>query len=529
MSTRLSRSISQPVAGLTVLALIAIAPLPTRAQLPNTNQLTPESRQTTPSLQPVVPGSNEVAPTPRQTTPSLQPVPGSGLNSAPALTPNTDPVQVPVDYVLGGGDRIRITVFEVPEYTGDYQVPPGGDLYLPLIGAVSIEGLTQEQAAETVTAKYSRFLKRPLITVSLISPRPINVVVAGEVNRPGSYTVGLQGGAGDNPGVQYPTILGAITLAEGVTLAADIREVQVRRKEARGPDRIINLDLTELVRTGNLPRDITLRDEDEILVPTAATVNMAEIRQFSTASFAAAPTRPRTVTVVGEVNRPGSYVVVGGGSTGVATEQGGGSAGGGLPTVTRAIQLAGGITSEADVRNIQIRRLTKTGPDQNISVNLWQLLNAGDTTQDTIVQDGDTIVISTATDLNAAEATQLADASFSPPTIQVSVVGEVKNPGLVNIPPNTPLNQALLSAGGFNNSRAKRSSVQLVRLNPDGTVTKRKVTINLARGISDKDNPTLRDNDILVVGRSGIAQVGDSLGAFLGPVGSIFGLVNLFR
>ena len=438
-------------------------------------------------------------------------------------------MQVPVDYVLGGGDRIRITVFEVPEYTGDYQVPPGGDLYLPLIGAVSIEGLTQEQAADTVTAKYSRFLKRPLITVSLISPRPINVVVAGEVNRPGSYTVGLQGGAGDNPGVQYPTILGAITLAEGVTLAADIREVQVRRKEARGPDRVINLDLTELVRTGNLPRDITLRDEDEILVPTAAKVNMAEIRQFSTASFAASPTRPRTVTVVGEVNRPGSYVVVGGGSTGVATEQGGGSAGGGLPTVTRAIQLAGGITSEADVRNIQIRRLTKTGPNQNISVNLWQLLNAGDTTQDTIVQDGDTIVISTATDLNPAEATQLADASFSPPTIQVSVVGEVKNPGLVNIPPNTPLNQALLSAGGFNNSRAKRSSVQLVRLNPDGTVTKRKVTINLARGISDKDNPTLRDNDILVVGRSGIAQVGDSLGAFLGPVGSIFGLVNLFR
>jgi len=47
------------------------------------------------------------------------------------------------------------------------------------------------------------------------------------------------------------------------------------------------------------------------------------------------------------------------------------------------------------------------------------------------------------------------DASFSPTTIQVSVVGEVKNPGLVNIPPNTPLNQGLLTAGGFNNSRAK--------------------------------------------------------------------------
>jgi polysaccharide export outer membrane protein len=437
-------------------------------------------------------------------------------------------VQVPVDYVLGGGDRIRINVFEVPEYSGDYQIPPGGDLYLPLIGRVSIAGQTQEQAAETVTAKYARFLKRPLITVSLISPRPINVAVSGEVNRPGSYTLALQGGAGDNPGVQYPTVLGAITLAEGVTLAADIRQVQLRRREGSGRDQIINLDLAQLVKQASPSQYTTLRDGDAIFIPTATNVNKAEIRQFSTASFAAAPNRPRTVTVVGEVNRPGSYVVVGGSATATATEQGGGGAGGGLPTVTRAIQLAGGITSQANVRSIQIRRLTKNGVGQNVNVNLWQLLRGGDTTQDTIVQDGDTIVIPTARNTNPAEATALADASFSPPTIQVSVVGEVKNPGLINIPPNTPLNQGLLTAGGFNNSRAKRSSVQLVRLNPDGTVIKRQIKIDLARGIDTKNNPTLRDNDIIVVGRSGIAQVGDTLGTVLNPVGAINALFGLF-
>jgi polysaccharide export outer membrane protein len=437
-------------------------------------------------------------------------------------------VEVPVDYLLGAGDRIRISVFEVPEYSGDYQIPPGGDLYLPLIGGVSIEGQTQSQAAETITAKYARFLKRPLITVSLVSPRPINVVVSGEVNRPGSFTVGLQGGAGDNPGVQYPTVIGAITLAEGVTLAADLRHVQLRRREGPGPERLINLDLTELVKSGDVRRDLTLRDGDTVFVPTATNINMAEIRQFSTASFAAAPNRPRTVTVVGQVNRPGSYVVVGGAATATATEEGGGSAGGGLPTVTRAIQLAGGITSQANVRNIQIRRPTKNGEEQTMSVNLWKLLKAGDVTQDTIVQDGDTIVIPTAKNINPAEATALADASFSPSTIQVSVVGEVKNPGLVNVQPNTPLNQALLTAGGFNNSRAKRSSVQLVRLNPDGTVTKREVKIDLSQNINAKDNPTLRDNDIVVVGRSGIAQVGDSVGAFLGPLGGVFSILNIF-
>ena len=33
---------------------------------------------------------------------------------------------IATDYLFGGGDRIRVNVFEVPEYTGEYQVPPGG-------------------------------------------------------------------------------------------------------------------------------------------------------------------------------------------------------------------------------------------------------------------------------------------------------------------------------------------------------------------------------------------------------------------
>jgi len=490
VSTGLSKSITQPVAGLTLLALITVAcPTPTQAQLPSSTRLAQASTQT------------------------------------------ASPGQAQTDYILGGGDRIRISVFEVPEYTGEYQIPPGGALYLPLIGGVSVRGLTQEQAAETISAKYSRFLRRPIVTVSLIAPRPVNVVVSGEVNRPGSYSVGLVAGGGDNPGVQYPTVLGAITLAEGVTLAANIRQVQLRRQQGLGPEQVTNLDLTQLVQTGNLPQDITLRDGDVIFVPTATNVNLAEVRQFSTTSFAGDPDRPRTVTVVGEVNRPGSYVVVGGsadtqGDGAAGGNSRNGNTGGGLPTVTRAIQLAGGITSSANIRSIQIRRPTKAGAAQAVNVNLWQLLQNGDTSQDTIVQDGDTIIIPTATDLNPAESTQVAVANFSPATIQVSVVGEVKEPGVVNLLPNTPLNQAVLSAGGFDNSRARKSSVQLVRLNADGTVTKRRVPIDFARGIDEQNNPTLRDNDIVVVGRSTLAQIGDTLGTALTPLSRVFSILN---
>nr|WP_246841314.1 SLBB domain-containing protein [Chroococcidiopsis sp. TS-821] len=469
-----------------------------------------------------------------------QPVAGLALLAMVATTypsPSWAQVQAPtatvqenVEYTLDGGDRIRINVFEVPEYSGDYQIPPGGDLYLPLIGRVIIRGLTQNQAAELITTRYARFLRRPIVTVSLLAPRPINVVVSGEVNRPGSYTVGLQGGAGDNPGVQYPTIISALTLAEGVTLAADLRQVQLRRPQGGNlPAQVYNVDLTQLVRSGVAENDLTLRDGDTIFVPTATSINLAELRQFASASFAVPANRPRTVTVVGEVNRPGSYVVVGGGvNTAAATDQGGNVGGGnnGLPTVTRAIQLAGGITSEADVRNVIIRRPTKSGSEHTINVNLWDLLKTGDVNQDTLVQEGDTIVVATATDINPAESTELADANFSPATIPVSVVGEVKNPGVLQLPPNTPLNQAILSAGGFNDARARRSTVELVRLNPDGTVTRRNIKTNFEQGINEQSNPRLRANDIVVVNRSGIARIGDTIGTAFGPLG---GVINLLR
>ncbi|MBV8884474.1 MAG: SLBB domain-containing protein, partial [Chroococcidiopsidaceae cyanobacterium CP_BM_RX_35] len=204
----------------------------------------------------------------------------------------------------------------------------------------------------------------------------------------------------------------------------------------------------------------------------------------------------------------------------------------GLPTVTRALQTAGGITSSADIRNIQIRRFTKTGGEEVIKVNLLQLVSAGDITQDTLVQEGDSIIIPRANSLTPAEQTQIASTNLSPDTIQVNVIGEVRNPGQLKVPPNTPLNQALLQAGGFNNGRANRKAVDLIRLNPNGTVTKRLVQIDLTNSLNERNNPSLRNNDIILVSRNGLAKTGDTLNEILGPFGNLLGLsgiVNAFR
>ncbi|MEA5576215.1 polysaccharide biosynthesis/export family protein [Anabaena sp. UHCC 0451] len=431
---------------------------------------------------------------------------------------------ISTDYLLGGGDRIRVNVFEVPEYTGEYQVPPGGAINLPLIGSISVLGLTTEQASDEIARRYARFLKRPLISVNLLSSRPINVFVAGEVTRPGSYTLSLEGSGGDNPGVQYPTVLAALTTAQGVTLAADVTKVQLRRKIGRSGEQVISFNLKELTQTGRITQDITLRDGDTIVVPTATDFNVAEARNLFAANYAASQSSPRTVAITGQVYRPGSYLVTSGAGGG----NDGGAPGTGLPTVMRAIQLAGGITSQADVRSIKIRRPTRIGSEQSLNINLWELLQTGDLNQDVVLQDGDTIVVPIATDINTAEATELATTTLSPAKIQVGVVGEVKKPGLTDLQPNSSLNQALLAAGGFNDARASSAAVDLVRLNPNGTVTKRVIKIDFSKGINEQTNPILRNNDVVVVGRSGIAKTSDTLSTVAGPLGIIFNFLRFF-
>jgi polysaccharide export outer membrane protein len=432
---------------------------------------------------------------------------------------------ISTDYLLGGGDRIRVNVFEVPEYTGEYQVPPGGVINLPLIGSISVLGLTTEQAADEIARRYARFLKRPLISVNLLSSRPINVFVAGEVTRPGSYTLSLQGSGGDNPGVQYPTLLAALTTAQGVTLAADVTKVQLRRKIGRSGEQVISFNLKEITETGKIPQDITLRDGDTIVVPTATNFNVAEARNLFAANYAASQNAPRTVAITGQVYRPGSYLVTPGSST---SEAGTVAPGSGLPTVMRAIQLAGGITSQADVRSIKIRRPTRIGSEQTLNLNLWELLQTGDLNQDVVLQDGDTIVVPTATEINTAEVTQLATTTLSPATIQVGVVGEVKKPGLTALQPNSSLNQALLAAGGFNDARASSTAVDLIRLNPNGTVSKRVVKIDFSKGINDETNPILHNNDVILVSRSGIAKTSDTVNTVASPLGTILGIVRIF-
>jgi len=505
-----SKRISGACAGIALWSFggVAIAQLP-----PAPAPTVPE-----PTLAPepsVVPSVPEPAVTdtpfpPAEELPPATPLPAATQSRDFFELPVTDATELPEiesPYTLGSGDQVQIDIFNVPEYSGTYTVSVDGQLSIPIVGQIDVRNLTIPQATEVLVQRFTPILQRPIITLSLASPRPLRVAIGGEAVRPGAYTFEAEGGR------QFPLLSEAIEAAGGLTQAADAGAIQIRRF-FQGQERIILVDLWELLQTGELAQDVTLRDGDRIVVPTLENLDLARKRRLAAASFAPESAAPLEVSVIGEVARRGPQSVEGGTPTRPVT-------------VTTAITAAGGITNLADLRNVEVRRFTSAGEEQILPVDLWALLVEGDLRQDLILQTGDTVIVPSAGEPIPAEVETIATASFAPEEIQVNVIGETQGRGRITIPSNTPLSQAILAAGGFNN-RAREGSVRLVRIQSDGTVLRERFEVDLDAPIDPENNPTLRNNDTIVVGRNVFAVVSDTIATILDPVGRVFSFSRVF-
>jgi polysaccharide biosynthesis/export protein len=565
---------------------------------------------------------------PKKAAPAVAPLPSTGFADS---------------YTLGAGDRLRVDIFNVPEYSGEFYVLGDGAINLPVIGAIPVQGMTVQKASSLLTAYFSRYVKRPIVTISVLAPRPVQFAIAGEVTRAGSYiipfttdnrkfptitqAIQLAGGTtqtanlrqvqvrraatgriayvnmfdvlqrgntsqditlrdgdtiyisrsenvttsdrlrltGSNlanqdttvkvailgevgkPGtytlqgsatgsataggrVNPPTLTEAIKIAGGSTASADLSKIRVRRNTRTGPGQVVPIDLISLLRSGDFSQDIILQDGDTILLPTINQINSANSSLIAASNLGPQAINPPKVVVVGEVNRPGTYLLQSAGNTTNNNTQLTGSLA--LPTVTNAIQAAAGIKPTADIRQIQLIRTTRTG-EQKITLNLFKLLQQGDTTQDLIVQEGDRLFIPTAQNISNKDIETIASSTLSPASIRVNVIGEAGRGtlGTVEVPPNTTLNQAILIAGGFNNVRANKNEVDFIRLNPNGTVTKRLIKLNFTRGFDAEYNPRLQNNDTIVIGRNNLTRIGDGFSTILAPFNGLLNILGggLFR
>ena len=203
--------------------------------------------------QPIVP----VAPEPFQNVPPGEtppPVPPLGYPNQPPTDLNpADPFTV---YRLGPGDSIFILVERFPDLNTQATVSLEGKISVPLIGTLTVTGLTLEEVQELVRTRLNRFVIDPQVRVSLGGLRASQVTLVGEVVRPGYYPVA--------PGSQLSAVLLA---AGGTTAIADLRSVVVRRTLVDGSMIEQRVDLFTPLQNGQALPTLRLQDGDAVVIP----------------------------------------------------------------------------------------------------------------------------------------------------------------------------------------------------------------------------------------------------------------------
>ena len=245
--------------------------------------------------------------------------------------------------------------------------------------------------------------------------------------------------------------------------------------------------------------------------------------------------RQAKISVIGEVSRPGIYSLSmnyiekkSKNDTSLTNTDDGLT--NNYPTVINALQEAGGINSYGNLENIVLIRKYK---NEDISykkanLNFIKLLQEGDQSQNPYIFDGDIIKVNRV-DSISKRYSNIAKANFSPDKINLFVIGEVKEPGQIQMNPNTPLVQAILAAGGPTDWRANKGNVQLIRINSNGTATAKRFRINLKQGVSSENNPLLMDGDTILVQRNPLAVGTDVVESIATPASKIVNVYSLIK
>ncbi len=128
--------------------------------------------------------------------------------------------QADPSYVLSPGDKLKVTVFNEPDLTGEFQVNQSGEIAFPLIGTIRAAGLsTGEFQNQLLRRLRNGYVRNARVSIEIASYRPFNVF--GEVRNAGQYPF--------RPGL---TVQDAIAMAGGFTYRANSRTAYLRRANA---------------------------------------------------------------------------------------------------------------------------------------------------------------------------------------------------------------------------------------------------------------------------------------------------------
>jgi polysaccharide biosynthesis/export protein len=239
---------------------------------------------------------------------------------------------------IGAGDLLEMSVFDTPELSGKLRVSNAGDISLPLVGSVHVDGMKAVEAQTLIRQKYidGNFLKDPQVSLFIAEYATQGVSIVGEVKSPGIY-----------PAFGSHHLLDYLSVAQGLTPLAGTTIVITH---AGHPDQPQSVKMT----AGAAPMPL---NNPEVLPGDTIFVE-----------------RTGLIYVVGDVVRPGGFPMDHDGQL----------------TIMQAVALAMGVNYTASKGSVRLIRTTPEGR-QEIPVNLKKIFAAKDT--DLLMQDNDILFV----------------------------------------------------------------------------------------------------------------------------------------
>ncbi len=177
---------------------------------------------------------------------------GANVFSSAAVTDLSELSTPPLDYPIGVGDHIVVSLWGGAEFQEDYVVAKDGAIFPTSLGKIFVQGLTFDNMRSIVYSRFRSIVPPSTnISVSLGQPRSINVNVVGEVRRPGQVTVSA-----------FSNAFSVIGKAGGMNDFGNLRNIIIKRNGKQ----IDEIDVYKYLTTGDFGKHIYLQNNDFIIV-----------------------------------------------------------------------------------------------------------------------------------------------------------------------------------------------------------------------------------------------------------------------
>ncbi|WP_419656800.1 polysaccharide export protein [Desulfosarcina variabilis str. Montpellier] len=162
--------------------------------------------------------------------------------------------KMPVDYVIGPGDVLEISVWKNEDLSRIVVVLPDGTITFPLLGRFVAGGKTVEQLQKEMERQVSRYVPEPELTILIQQVNSMVVYVIGKVNRPGHFALKWN-----------IDVLQALSMAGGLNIFADQQDIRIFRKTA-GKTKVMTFDYKSVTEDAYVKGNILLQAGDVIVV-----------------------------------------------------------------------------------------------------------------------------------------------------------------------------------------------------------------------------------------------------------------------